>query len=96
MGGTFALQDAVVSMQVGESAGAVVGVAGAASPVLSCWGSPGPAHAKGNSNFQQKNLAELFCSVASMGFPVGFFGDESTEVSSQSCTELQRGGQWLG
>lgn len=31
-------------MQVARSADAVVGVAGAAPPVLPCWDSSGPAH----------------------------------------------------
>lgn len=81
-------------MQVAWSASAVVGVAGAAPPSLTCWDSPGPAHEKnGKSNFQQKDCGGLFCSVVYMGFPVAF-RDESTSVSSRICTELQlRAGQ---
>ena len=83
-------------MQVARSADAVVGVAGAAPPVLSCWDSPGPAHEKnGKSNFQQKDCAGLFRGIAYMGFPV-IFGDESTSVSSQIYTELQLGAEQLG
>lgn len=65
-----------MSMQVAGSADAVVGVAGTAPPVLSCWDLPGPTHKKkGRSDFQQKDCAGLSHSVAYMGLLL-FFVDE--------------------
>lgn len=46
-------------MQVARSADAVVGVAGAAPPVLPCWNSSGPAHKKnGKSHISNRKTVQ--------------------------------------